>query len=277
MVTASIAGNDGAPFFLPRDPRTAHWYFSGNKPLITLLIVAYVYIVKVGGPRFMKNRKPYDGIKPLITFYNAFMVVGSAYYVYAFFTAAYIRNGYSPICQGIDFDARDEGTMALLNLCWWFSMFRILDFLDTFFFVLRKKDSHVSLLHVVHHSLVAFNGWFGITYGADGQVIACVVVNGSVHVVMYTYYCLSSLGPEFRKYLWWKRYITQLQLTQFVVLFVHTLMPFFLNCHYPRSHTYVAMAEAIFFFCLFMNFYVKTYQTKKTHVATKAVANGKMQ
>lgn len=275
MATASITANDGPPFYLPRDPRTTHWYFSGNKQLITLLLVAYIYIVKVGGPRFMKNRKPYDGIKPLITFYNAFMVVCSAYYVYAFFTTAYIRIGYSPICQGIDFDARDEGTMYLLNLYWWYTMVRILDFLDTFFFVLRKKDSHVSFLHVVHHTMVAFNGWFGITYGADGQATAFAVINGGVHVVMYTYYFLSSLGPEVQKYLWWKRYITQLQLVQFVVLFVHSLMPFFFNCNYPRSHTYITMSQAAFFFGLFMNFYVHSYQ-KKTHVSTKSVANGKM-
>ncbi|KAL1414448.1 hypothetical protein MTO96_000852 [Rhipicephalus appendiculatus] len=277
MATASITANDGFPFYLPRDPRTAHWYFSGNKQLITLLLVAYVYIVKIGGPRFMKNRKPYDGIKPLITFYNAFMVVCSAYYVHAFFTTAYIRKGYSPICQGIDFDARDEGTMYLLNLYWWYTMVRILDFLDTFFFVLRKKDSHVSFLHVVHHTMVAFNGWFGITYGPDGQATAFAVVNGFVHVVMYTYYFLSSLGPEVQKYLWWKRYITQLQLIQFVVLFVHSLMPFFFNCNYPRSHTYITMSQAaFFFFYLFMNFYVKNYQKKKTQVGTKSAANGKM-
>ncbi|KAL3248203.1 hypothetical protein MRX96_056615 [Rhipicephalus microplus] len=250
MATASMTANSGFPFYQPQDPRTAHWYFLGNKTLITLLIVSYVYIVKVGGPRFMKNRKPYDGIKPLIILYNAFMVVGNAYYVYAFFTAAYIRKGYSPICQGIDFNARDEDSMALLSLGWSYSMFRILDFLDTIFFVLRKKDSHVSLLHVVHHSVVVFNGWFGIVP--------------------------RSLGPPMQKYLWWKRYITLLQLTQFVVLFVHILMPFFFNCNYPRAHTYVSMAEAIFFFSLFMNFYVKTYRAKKVRVTKKSVVNGKI-
>ncbi|XP_075740736.1 very long chain fatty acid elongase AAEL008004 [Rhipicephalus microplus] len=276
MATATIAANDGFPFYLPRDPRTANWYFPGNKQLITLLIVAYVYIVKIGGPRFMKNRKPYDGIKPLITFYNAVMVVCSAYYVHAFFTTAYIRKGYSPICQGIDFDARDEDTMYLLGLYWSYTMVRILDFLDTFFFVLRKKDSHVSFLHVVHHSMVAFNGWFGLTYGPDGQATAFPVINGSVHVVMFTYYFLSSLGPEVQKYLWWKRYITQLQLIQFVVLFVHSLMPFFFKCNYPRSHSYITMIQAVFFFCLFMNFYATNYQKEKTRVPTKSVANGKI-
>ena len=34
-----------------------------------------------------------------------------------------------------------------------------------------------------------------------------------VHVVMYFYYLMSSLGPQVQKYLWWKRYITRLQVS----------------------------------------------------------------
>jgi elongation of very long chain fatty acids protein 2 len=37
------------------------------------------------------------------------------------------------------------------------------------------------------------------------------MVNSFVHVVMYTYYGLS-VFPSIRSYLWWKRYLTQLQL-----------------------------------------------------------------
>ena len=37
-------------------------------------------------------------------------------------------------------------------------------------------------------------------------------MNSFVHVVMYTYYGVSALGPAVQKYLWWKRYLTRLQL-----------------------------------------------------------------
>ena len=37
------------------------------------------------------------------------------------------------------------------------------------------------------------------------------ILNSLVHIVMYTYYGLSSFR-ELRPYLWWKRYITDLQL-----------------------------------------------------------------
>ena len=38
------------------------------------------------------------------------------------------------------------------------------------------------------------------------------MVNSFIHVIMYTYYGISALGPQFQKYLWWKRYLTIIQL-----------------------------------------------------------------
>jgi hypothetical protein len=38
------------------------------------------------------------------------------------------------------------------------------------------------------------------------------VINSFVHIIMYSYYLLAALGPEVQKYLWWKKYITTLQM-----------------------------------------------------------------
>lgn len=35
-----------------------------------------------------------------------------------------------------------------------------------------------------------------------------------MHTIMYSYYFLSALGPEMQKYLWWKRYITKMQMVR---------------------------------------------------------------
>ena len=37
-------------------------------------------------------------------------------------------------------------------------------------------------------------------------------MNVLVHVFMYTYYGLAAMGPQIQKYLWWKKYITKLQM-----------------------------------------------------------------
>lgn len=249
---------------LDRDPRTANWVLAGNREFLISLFMVYVYVVKVGGPRYMKGRKSYDGIKPIVNIYNACMVVLNAYFMTAFLSRTYMGGGYSLFCQGIDYEARDEVTMSLLNLIWWYTLVRVADFMDTVFFVLRKKDSHVSFLHVAHHILVVFNGCYGVGYGPDGQAALTIVLNCFVHVIMYTYYFLSLLGPAVQKHLWWKRYLTQVQLVQFCIIFVHMMVPLFYSCGYPRPHIYVMLCEAVFFFTMFVRFYLKAYRDRQS-------------
>ncbi|XP_064480577.1 very long chain fatty acid elongase AAEL008004-like [Ornithodoros turicata] len=262
-----LARDDGLT--LERDPRTKDWFFSGNFALLSAILVGYVYVVKVAGPRFMRHREPMHGIKAIIMAYNAVMVAFSAYFTYNIARRSYLGGGYSPVCQGLHFDNRDRNTMELLEFLYWYMWVRLADFLDTLFFVLRKKDSHVSVLHVTHHCLVVFTGWFGLTYGADGHVVFCVCINGFIHVVMYSYYFLSLLGPSVRRYLWWKKYLTQLQLLQFAAGSIHTMLPLLRDCGYPRIHTYICIAQGIFFFVMFMNFYQKAY-VKRTSQRAKA-------
>ncbi|KAJ4448782.1 hypothetical protein ANN_00173 [Periplaneta americana] len=44
------------------------------------------------------------------------------------------------------------------------------------------------------------------------QASITAFINAFVHIFMYTYYMLSAMGPRVKKYLWWKKYITLLQL-----------------------------------------------------------------
>lgn len=38
------------------------------------------------------------------------------------------------------------------------------------------------------------------------------LVNNMVHVIMYFYYMMSAMGPQYQKYLWWKKHLTTVQL-----------------------------------------------------------------
>lgn len=40
------------------------------------------------------------------------------------------------------------------------------------------------------------------------------MINATVHVIMYLYYALAAMGPTVSKYLWWKRYLTIIQLVR---------------------------------------------------------------
>ena len=51
---------------------------------------------------------------------------------------------------------------------------------------------------------------------------------------MYTYYGIAALGPAYHQYLWWKPWMTRVQLIQFVALYLHSAQLFFDNsCNYP--------------------------------------------
>lgn len=70
----------------------------------------------------------------------------------------------------------------------------------------------VSLLHLYHHSIVPVLGWYYIWYVFSVPAINLfALLNSTVHVIMYSYYALASLGPHLQPYLWWKKYITQIQ------------------------------------------------------------------
>lgn len=52
---------------------------------------------------------------------------------------------------------------------------------------------------------------------AGGHGTFSNLVNNLVHVIMYFYYMLSAMGPQYQKYLWWKKHLTTLQLVSSLI------------------------------------------------------------
>ncbi|KAH7948319.1 elongation of very long chain fatty acids protein 4 [Rhipicephalus sanguineus] len=241
-----------------RDTRIDAWDSNITRGSFVIpLIISYVYVAKVGGPWWMRDRKPYD-VKRGILAYNAFTALANAYFLYRMLPLTLFGGGYSFLCQPIGTDC--ERDMAVVSLNWWYFVVRLADFLDTMFFVARKKYTHITQLHVSHHALVVLDGWIWLNFGSDGQAVLGTCVNAFVHVIMYTYYFLAALGPRVQKYLWWKKYLTTIQIVQLVVLFVHSSLPLFFECGYPKLLCCVEMAQLVLFIVLFTNFYLKTYR-----------------
>jgi len=42
------------------------------------------------------------------------------------------------------------------------------------FFVLRKKNEHISTLHVIHHGVMPMSVWFGVKFTPGTVTSACV-------------------------------------------------------------------------------------------------------
>ncbi len=56
--------------------------------------------------------------------------------------------------------------------------------------------------------------WIGIRWVPGGAAYFGAMLNSLVHVFMYSYYLLAAMGPAYKKYLWWKPYITKMQLVR---------------------------------------------------------------
>lgn len=76
---------------------------------------------------------------------------------------------------------------------------------------------------------------------------------------MYGYYLLAACGPKIQPYLWWKKYLTTLQMAQFVLLMLHSFQLFFIDCDYPKAFVWIIVVLAVFFFYLFRDFYIQSY------------------
>jgi len=67
---------------------------------------------------------------------------------------------------------------------------------------------------VIHHGIMPVFGYALTRWLPGGQESFGGFINSVVHVIMYTYYFLAALGPQFQKYLWWKKYLTTFQMIQ---------------------------------------------------------------
>ncbi|XP_003745977.1 elongation of very long chain fatty acids protein 7 [Galendromus occidentalis] len=243
-----------------RDPRTVDWVTLSDPKYIIVTLGLYLYISKIAGPRYMADKKPYD-LRRTIQLYNIFQVVANVYFCSKIAYHAFVKSGYSGYCQGLTY-AADYHSMQVLDNLYYYLLVRIIDFLDTMFFVLKKKFTHITQLHVIHHTIVVFSGWQFMKFGGDGQVVVGVCLNSMVHIVMYSYYFLSSLGPEVQKYLWWKKYLTTFQIIQFFIMIAHTSIPLFVECGYPRVLMMLVIPQVCLILGLFVNFYIQSYIKK---------------
>ncbi|KAH6927297.1 hypothetical protein HPB50_001562 [Hyalomma asiaticum] len=247
------------------DPRTRDYPLVTDPLFVFTLLAFYLYFVKVAGPRWMKDRKPFR-ILNVVRLYNVLMVSMGIPFLYLVLKYTYLPGGhYNLWCQGITGYMTDE-MREYYRTGWIFIAIRYCDLLDTVFFVLRKKFTHVSLLHVLHHTIVAANTWFFALFAPEGQPTLGVCLNVFVHMIMYSYYFLATFGPSVRKYLWWKKYLTTLQIVQFVLIMIHLSIPLFVDCGFPRHLIMMGNVQTFLILCLFVNFYFKTYVTKAAHV-----------
>lgn len=135
---------------------------------------------------------------------------------------------YSLTCQPINW-SNEPNAMQVAHGVHTYFLLKIADLLDTIFFVLRKKDRQISFLHVYHHTGMVVLTWNATKFLGGGHSIFTGFINSIIHIVMYSYYLLTAFSPKHKNNVWWKKYITQMQIVSTKMPFK---IPYFMSTHY---------------------------------------------
>ncbi|XP_058455916.1 elongation of very long chain fatty acids protein AAEL008004-like [Malaya genurostris] len=244
------------------DPRVEHFPLLGSPWPVILLIIVYLKFVYNWGPKLMENRKPYN-LKTLMNVYNALQVLLNLYIGVTGFLNSYFSEDYDWLCEPIN-QKTSPARRKLIMATYLYFLSKIVDLLDTVFFVLRKKNNQITFLHTYHHAAMILATYIANKFLSGSHATLLGLINSFVHVIMYFYYFLTSFRPEVKNSLWWKKYITQVQLFQFMILMAHFGIPLLLGyCNYPTSLLFIGFTQNLFMFTLFADFYIKAYLKSK--------------
>ena len=224
------------------------------------LTLMYLFFVFVVGNKLMKNRPPFD-LRNVMLFHNLLLVISNGI---CLILAVWFTNwGLITFkCEPFDPYSSNLVDRVLLMVGYLYYITKYVDFLDTVYFILRKKHNQITGLHIFHHSMMPFACYVYFKFSIYTNTAFTPMINSFVHTIMYSYYALTSIGKNSTKLLRWKKYITQLQLIQFIAIIVHSLFIFLnSNCKSPKFLTFIQMLHGVLFFNLFYSFYKRTYIT----------------
>jgi len=230
------------------DERTKDW------PLMNLNHVVLASLIYLGavflGPYLMQGQKKLE-LKNIRIIHNFAMFALNLYMAGEILRQAAKTSWYGPIF-------RDERGLGMARALWLFYASKVLEFNDTFIMILRQSSGQISFLHVYHHLSVLWMWWFNVMYYPGGEAYPSAWLNSFVHIWMYGYYFLSTLGFN----VWWKRYLTQLQISQLAMFVVQGVSLLFTGDPEFRVIGAVNGVYASTLLALFVNFYRQSYQTR---------------
>ncbi|XP_052742276.1 elongation of very long chain fatty acids protein 7-like [Bicyclus anynana] len=241
------------------------WPLMNPNDVVFIISTYLIFVLKVG-PALMHRREPVP-MKGFLVFYNIIKVINSSVLAYKFLAYILDKGLFPRKCE------HDDRTIYLIAVLYWkFMAAKVLDLFDTVFYVLRKKSSQLTILHIYHHMFMVVVSWCSLKYDPSDHWAFMAVINCSIHAVMYTYYGLAAMGPAYAKYLWWKKYLTMMQLVQFMLIITHIVIQTSTSpCPVSVVSYWVGISNLIIFMWLFTDFYRKRYIKGVSPVSTRQV------
>lgn len=255
------------------DPRSSHLPMIQDPIWVVGAAIFYLAMVTMG-PKFMANKQAWS-LRNVLVGYNLFSVILSLWMMWEVLVTTVFNPDFSLLCQPTDTTDRSPLAMRLVNAHWWYFFSKIIEFSDTLFFIIRKKNNQISFLHVYHHVSMLFLQWSLVKIVPGGISWFGPLCNCFIHAVMYTYYGLSAIGPHMQKYLWWKRYLTKMQMGQFILIFLYCSNAISDPNTDPlaKSFFWFSWFYMISLFYLFNHFYQQSY--KKASKSSKSISDEK--
>uniref|UniRef100_A0A8D0H9Z6 Elongation of very long chain fatty acids protein 2 n=1 Tax=Sphenodon punctatus TaxID=8508 RepID=A0A8D0H9Z6_SPHPU len=247
------------------DGRVRGWFLLDSYLPTFFLTLMYLLLICLG-TEFMKNR-PAFSLRGHLIIYNFGVTLLSFYMLIELILASW-EGGYNLQCQNLV--SAGKADIRVAKVLWWYYFSKVIEFMDTIFFVLRKKNSQITFLHVYHHATMFNIWWCVMNWIPCGQSFFGPTLNSFIHVLMYSYYGLSVV-PSMRKYLWWKKYLTQAQLIQFLLTITHTLSAVVKPCGFPFGCLIFQSSYMTTLVILFINFYIKTYRKRPLRTDKKDI------
>ncbi|XP_047997177.1 elongation of very long chain fatty acids protein [Leguminivora glycinivorella] len=248
-------------FYERADPRVLDWPLMGSPWPLFFILTGYLAAIKILVPAYMKNRPPYE-LRSVIRWYNVVQIISNAVVTWGIMTSGWTTT-YHFGCMLPDYSLNPE-PLRMLRFLWWTIIVKIIELLETMFFLLRKKDKQASFLHVYHHCGTLVVVWAGTKYVGGGIASFSTMLNTAVHVVMYLYYLLSADGSPgvkatLNKY---KKWLTILQMIQFTLMIVYSSQVFLPSCPASTGVALLFFANVIIVFYMFLNFFRESYVRK---------------
>jgi hypothetical protein len=235
----------------------------------TPIIIVPIYLFSVAAVKaHVKRRgKPYD-LNNVVILHNALLSIGSlALFIALSTTLIQMIQDSSFFSVYCDVEIRwARGRHYFLYYLNY--LFKFIELGDTILLAARAKPT--PFLHTYHHSATLVLCWSQLRAQSCLQWVV-IDINLLIHVWMYLYYALHALGID----VWWKRYLTAGQITQFVVAVTACwggLLPRTLHSlgykSWPRCHG--QFMEAFFgvgilssYLFLFVQLYKQNYKDSK--------------
>ncbi|POI25673.1 hypothetical protein CIB84_010577, partial [Bambusicola thoracicus] len=153
------------------DPRVKGWLLLENYTPTFIFSVLYLLIVWLG-PKYMRNKQPFS-CRGILVVYNLGLTLLSLYMFYELVTGVW-EGGYNFYCQ--DTRSGGEADMKIIRVLWWYYFSKLIEFMDTFFFILRKNNHQITVLHVYHHATMLNIWWFVMNWVPCGHCKYWVMV-----------------------------------------------------------------------------------------------------